>query len=304
MAETRNISGKVEEQHSGKRLDAVLALIGGGDFSRSRISEYGSDFTVNGRSAKLSLKVHSGDSIFCTVTVPEPFTDFQPEDIPLEVVYEDDQILVINKAAGMPVHPSCGHKSGTVVNALLYRYNDLPGEKVRPGIVHRLDKDTSGLLVCAKTLRALQSLTASFKKRDIGKQYHAIVKNRPVPAKGLISASLGRDPRNRKKQAVTNGANSRSAKTGYRTLELFEKYALLQLDLFTGRTHQIRVHLSHIGCPIVGDPLYSRNNRTGTGLCLAATSLSLPHPETGERMSFSAVLPEHMTNFLKTLRGN
>jgi len=301
MGNERTITVKVDKAFCGSRLDSALAGLTKDSISRSLIHEHGRDFSLNRKPVKLSTKVYEGDIIRCSLSWFEPCIDFSAEEIPLEVLYEDDWMLVVNKSAGMAVHPSPGHNSGTLVNALLFRYNDLPGDAARAGIVHRLDKDTSGILVCAKSAAALSRLSASFKTREVKKTYQAIVKNRPIPSRGYIDAPIGRDPRNRKKQAVTT--KGKEAKTGYRTIRIFKGFSHLSLDLYTGRTHQLRVHLSHIGCPIAGDPLYARSSRSAPRLCLAATALAIPHPQSGEILSFSIKLPEHMKKLLESLES-
>lgn len=286
---------------NGVRADAALAAILGEDWSRSRIKRTCLSLQLDGRTIKLSEKVSAGARLTAVLTNTTSFADLIPENLPLDIVHEDDEIIVINKAWGMAVHPSPGTPTGTVVNALLAHCRSLPSsDPLRPGIVHRLDKDTSGLLVCAKTERARLALSEAFEQRQVRKHYTAIVRGRMSPRQDVIDAPLGRDPVNRTKQAVVS--EGREARTGYHVIEEFVNHSVLDIDLLTGRTHQIRVHLSWKGRPIIGDPLYSRSDALADRLCLAAVSLAFTHPVDGKELEFTAPLPPHMLEALARLR--
>lgn len=247
---------------------------------------------INDEPAKSNTKVFEGDIV--VVTPPDPIEiDAQPEDIPLEIVYEDQDVVVINKPQGIVVHPSLGHYSGTLVNALLFHVKDLSGinGKIRPGIVHRIDKDTSGLLMVAKNDYAHENLAEQLHKKTAKREYigltHGVIPN----DKGTIDAPIGRDPKNRKKYTVI--AHGKPSITHFEVIERFKEFTLIKLQLETGRTHQIRVHLEYIGHQMAGDPLYGpRKTLDGNGQFLHAAKLSFIHPRTEEEMSFTAPLPE------------
>jgi len=236
---------------------------------------------VNARQARPSLRLRAGDLIRMTVPPPEEVT-LAPEAIPLDIVYEDEDLLVVNKPAGMVVHPAAGHHRGTLVNALLDHCPDLSGigGYLRPGIVHRLDKDTSGLLLVSKSDLAHQGLSAGLKARQIKRKYLALVCGEVRSGQGLIDAPLGRDPKDRKRMAVVAGG--RTARTHYRIKERFTGYTLLDMELETGRTHQIRVHLAYAGYPVAGDPVYGprRNPLHLPGQALHAYRIVFTHPRT------------------------
>jgi 23S rRNA pseudouridine1911/1915/1917 synthase len=318
------------------RLDIYLAARMPA-LSRSRIQKLiGQSYvTVNGVAAKAGHKVQPGENVSVTVPPPEP-SDIVPEDIPLEVVYEDDQIIVINKPKGMTVHPAPGNRTGTLVNAVVAYTDDLSGigGVERPGIVHRLDKDTSGLLVVAKTDAAHASLQAQIQARTAERRYMALVWGETKFNEAVVDAPIGRHPTDRQKQAVikdTGRYTARDAVTHLKVTERFEGFTLLEAKLDTGRTHQIRVHCSFIGHPVVGDPVYGgtkrpyppfpplpRGGRGGGkldqrdltrliddlhGQALHAFSLSFDHPTSGERLSFEAPLPPDIVALLEWLRG-
>ncbi len=293
-------------ENSGKRLDAWLAAEQP-EHSRARwqalIQE--GHVTVNGESVKRNHKLRTGDKV--EWTIPEPVsTQTLPEDIPLDILYEDAHIIAINKPAGLVVHPAVGNRTGTLVNALLHHCTDLAGigGEIRPGIVHRLDKDTSGVIVVAKTETALNELARQFKARETEKEYQAIVRGVPTPLRGTIKTTIGRHPIHRKKMAA-NVRNGRHAVSHYEVTEAFDSAALLRVRIETGRTHQIRVHMAHIKHPVIGDKLYSRVHAHGIQAdrqMLHAAQLSLSHPNTGERLQFKAPLPEDMETLLSTLR--
>jgi len=257
---------------------------------------------VNGRPCKAATRPVAGARVTLDLPPTEPLTT-EAEAIPLEVIFEDDALVVIDKPAGMVVHPAPGNLHGTLVNALLARYADLPGEPFRPGIVHRLDKDTSGLIVVARTAPALAALASAFKQRDVYKEYLALVVGHPNPASGAISGDIGRDPRRRQRMAVV-AVGGREAHTTYETVEVLGGYALLRVVLGTGRTHQIRVHLGAMGYPIAGDPVYGRP-APALGLhrqFLHAARLRFRHPFTGEELDLRADPPSDLQSVLETLR--
>lgn len=294
----------MDEGRGGGRLDVYLpARLS--DFSRSRVQALIDDGNIllNGSRPKASTKVKAGDLIEVTVPAVRQW-DIAAEDIPLDVVYEDDHILVINKPRGMVVHPAAGHWEGTMVNAILSHCPGLKGigGEVRPGIVHRLDKDTTGLLVVAKDEAALKDLQAQIKDRKVKRQYVALLRGRLAMDEGSIDAPIGRHPLNRKKMAVVQGG--RAAITDYRVLCRFgSEYTLVLAKLRTGRTHQIRVHFSHLGHPVAGDRTYSRGKgELGLqGQGLHAARLGLYKPSSGEYAEFSAPLPGDFLEALEAL---
>lgn len=274
------------------------------DYSRSQIQQWIKEeqVQVNDESAKANYKVQADDHI--SVTVPEPVEiDAQPEAIDIDIIFEDEDVVVINKAQGMVVHPSIGHHSDTLVNALLYHVKDLSGinGKIRPGIVHRIDKDTSGLLMVAKNDKAHESLANQLQDKTAKREYIALVHGVIPNDKGTIDAPIGRDPKNRKKFAVVE--SGKPSITHFEVVERFREYTLLKLQLETGRTHQIRVHLDYIGHRMAGDPLYGpRKTLEGNGQYLHAAALSFIHPMTGERLYFEAPLPEIFEETLEYVR--
>lgn len=282
-----------------KRLDVFLTQVQS-DISRSYVQKLieGNQVQVNNSPARSSYKLKVGDHVEFTVPDPTPL-DVKAEAIVLHIVYEDKSLLVIDKPAGMVVHPAPGHYSGTLVNALLHHCSDLAGigGVERPGIVHRLDKDTSGLVVVAKTDAAHQSLSQQFKDREIQKVYLALVAGRVKNSSGTINSPIGRHRVHRKKMA-SNIVNGREALTRYELIERFDKFSYLRLYPKTGRTHQIRVHLASIGHPILGDTLYGGNTKQLPRQALHAHILQLKHPSTGEMMTFSAPLPPDMADYL------
>lgn len=293
-------------QVTGERLDKFLAEELS-EMSRSHIQKLIKDghISVNQKPVKANYKLSAGDEI--TVSVPEPeIPDILPEDIPLDIIYEDDDILVVNKPKGMVVHPAPGHYSGTLVNAIMYHCRDnLSGINgvTRPGIVHRIDMDTTGSLLICKNDRAHQSLAEQLKEHSITRKYHAIVHGNLKEDTGTVNAPIGRHPVDRKKMSV-NAPNSRHAVTHYRVLERFGNYTYIECQLETGRTHQIRVHMSSIGHPILGDTVYGPAKPAFKleGQTLHAKVLGIVHPTTGEYMEFDAPLPEYFVNLLKNLK--
>lgn len=297
---------KIADQ-SGQRLDAWLAD-NESDRSRGRWQALikAGHVSVNGRGTKPNHKLRAGDRI--AWVFPEPVsTETLPEDIPLDVLYEDDQLIAIHKPAGLVVHPAAGHERGTLVNALLHHCGDLAGigGKKRPGIVHRLDKDTSGVIVVAKTEAAMNELARQFKERETQKEYMAIVRGVPQPSSGRIETTIGRHPVLRKKMAA-NVKRGRRAISIYQLEESFSDAALLRVRIETGRTHQIRVHMAHLKHPILGDNTYARR-RPGdlwpARQMLHAARLHITHPISRNRMSFRAPLPEDMQRALAELRS-
>jgi len=258
--------------------------------------------TVNGQTKKASHRVEKGELIVVHIPPPEPLA-LEPEPIPLDIVYEDADILVVNKPAGMVVHPAAGHRSGTLVNALLAHCPDVAstGEVFRPGIVHRLDKDTSGLIIVAKNERARLELQRQFKAHQVEKRYLALVEGRLEPPQGVVKASIGRDPRHRKRMAVVEGG--REAITEYRVIEYLPQHTLVEIRPRTGRTHQIRVHMAWLGHPVAGDPVYG--HRRGLPLprqFLHAYALEIRLPSTGKPRRFQAPLPPELQAVLDELR--
>ena len=257
--------------------------------------------TVNGREVAKSLKLKKGDKVLATVPEPEPL-DVAAENIPLEVVYEDEHLLVVNKPKGMVVHPAAGNYSGTLVNALLYHCGDsLSGINgvMRPGIVHRIDKDTSGLLMVAKNDKAHNFLAEQIKEHSFYREYEAVVHGVIKNDSGTINAPIGRHPVKRKQMAVT-AENSKEAVTHYEVLLRGNGFTHIKCRLETGRTHQIRVHMAYLGHPVAGDEVYGPKKviKELGGQCLHARRLGFVHPETREYMEFSSELPEYFTTFL------
>jgi 23S rRNA pseudouridine1911/1915/1917 synthase len=301
----------VGEESQGERLDKFLAQeLEEFTLSRERIQSLIKDglVDVNGQGdAKASLRLKDGDTVSLTIPEAQPIP-LEPEDIPLEVIYEDPALLVVNKPGGMLTHPTGRERHGTLVNALLHHCgNSLSGINglIRPGIVHRLDRDTSGLLMVAKTDRAHMHLSAQLKEKTARRDYRAIVQGKFTENKGTVNAPIGRNPKNRDKMAVV--PDGRQAVTHWRVEErLDDKYALMDLSLETGRTHQIRVHMSHIGRPLLGDPLYGSGVENilklkTQGQLLQAYRLSFTHPETGERLTFEIPQDPEITRVWQVL---
>ena len=295
-----------DESFDGMRIDKALSLAAE-DFTRSHIQSVLEEkaVLVNGRPVSKSYKLNIGDKVM--FTPPElKALDIEAENIPLDIVYEDDDLLIVNKPRGMVVHPAPGNYSGTLVNALMYHCGDrLSGINgvIRPGIVHRIDKDTSGLLIVAKNDFAHERLAAQIKEHSFTRRYMAVVHGNLKNDTGVIDAPIGRNPNDRKKMCVTD-KNSRSAVSRYEVLERFGNFTLVRVTLETGRTHQIRVHMSYIGHPVAGDPVYGpRNGVTKlNGQCLHAEFIGFEHPRDGRYIEFSSELPDYFTAFLKTLK--
>ena len=289
---------------NGKRLDAYIA---GQDeeitrTAAQRLIEQGV-ILVNGKKQKVSYKVSQGDCIIIQeVQVQE--IELKAQDIPIEIVYEDDDIIVVNKPKGMVVHPANGNPDGTLVNAIMAICKDTLsgiGGEIRPGIVHRLDKDTSGLLIVAKNDKAHVNMSEQIKKHEVKKTYIALVRGVVKENEATIDMPIGRSNSDRKKMAVNK--NGKNAVTHIKVLKRYEKYTLLEVNIETGRTHQIRVHLSHIGYPIIGDYTYSngKNEFRVEGQCLHAKQLEFKHPITGKEMKLEAELPKYFEEILQRL---
>ncbi len=256
--------------------------------------------TVKGRVAKASLKLDNDDAVDIVIPATPP-TSLSAEEIPLIIIYEDDDLLVVDKPAGLTVHPSPGHTGNTLVNAILAHFPRLAdiGDSQRPGIVHRLDKDTSGLMLVAKNSVAQHNLINQFKTRSITKAYQALVKGKLTPERGVIDAALGRDPRNRKRMAVVSAG--REARTGYQVVKYTGDYTLLEIRPETGRTHQIRVHLAAIGYPVAGDPVYGVKVPFLSRQFLHASCLGFKLPSTGEYVEFKSELPDDLQQALRDI---
>ncbi|WP_119072518.1 RluA family pseudouridine synthase [Aggregatilinea lenta] len=288
----------------GERLDKMLAARFA-DLSRSQIQTLIRDgqVMVNGRPGKASYRVEGGEQVLVNVPVVEVAPAPRPEAIPLDVLYEDESVAVINKPAGMVVHPAVGHAGGTLVNGVLARWPEIAafGEVDRAGIVHRLDKETSGVIVIAKTLTALENLRQQFKDRAISKRYIALVDGVPETSEGVIDAPIGRDTAQRKRMSVVR--DGRESMTEFRVLETFNDYALIEAFPKTGRTHQIRVHMAFVDHPVVGDTVYGRRKQ---GLkmkrhFLHAASITFAQPDTGEPITVEAPLPTSLQAVLDRL---
>lgn len=292
-------------ENGGTRLDKYLGESMEG-FTRSRLQKLieSGNVTVNGKSAAPKQIVRPGDDIFINVDEPQEI-DVLPEDIPLDIVYEDGDIIVVNKPKGMVVHPAPGNRSGTLVNALLYHCGDLSGinGKLRPGIVHRIDKDTTGLIVVAKNDEAHISLAKQIEEKTAGRIYTALLFGRMGEGAGVIDAPIERHRTDRKRMAIARPGFGRRAVTHYEVKALFDKYTLIEARLETGRTHQIRVHMAYKGHPVVGDEVYCKKKPpfVTNGQMLHAGRLILTHPRTGEVMEFSAPLPEYFVEILNKL---
>ncbi|HEY0547685.1 MAG TPA: RluA family pseudouridine synthase [Pyrinomonadaceae bacterium] len=312
MEET--IELRVDESEAGARLDAYLAARIEG-WSRARIQRLieDGDVLVKGRAAKSAYKLRAGDVVEVELTEPT-LTAFAPEPIPLDIIYEDEELVVVNKPAGLVVHPGAGVPSGTLANALTYHFEQLSKRAgaMRPGIVHRLDKDTSGLIVVAKTEDAHEKLAEQFRTREVFKSYVVLVHGRLKEDAGRIEQPLARDPRHRTRMAVVRGG--RPALSLYKVRRGFDRFTLLDVEIKTGRTHQIRVHLQWLKHPVVGDETYGGGrdktvpdvrvraalNRLGR-IFLHAEQLGFHHPKTGAELSFTAPLPAELTGLLEII---
>ena len=292
-------------QESGERIDALLARSGYTRSAAVRLIEAGK-VTKNGANVKKSLLVQAGD-LFLVEEDEEPVPmEAVAQDIPLDVIYEDADVIVINKPRGLVVHPAPGHPDGTLVNALLYHCGDSlsgVGGVMRPGIVHRLDRDTSGLLIAAKNDAAHLSLSAQLADRSLSRVYEAVVRGGFREESGTVDAPIGRHPVDRKRMAVTD-KGGRSAVTHWEVIARYQGYTHIRCILQTGRTHQIRVHMAHIGHPVLGDMVYGsgKPEKGLEGQCLHARAIKFIHPRTGEEMRFESELPEYFTEVLRKLK--
>ena len=296
---------------SGERLDLYVSTREKLTRSAAQKLIEGGLVTVNGKAVAKNYRLRDGDEV--EVEYPEPVPDDAiPEDIPIEIMYEDSELLIVNKAKGMVVHPAPGHPDGTLVNALMYRCADSLSAingVIRPGIVHRLDKDTGGLLLVAKNDAAHLFLAAQLKEHKADRVYHAITVGSPKNDEGTVNAPLGRCPGDRKKMAIV--ADGREAVTHYRVLRRFSGFCHVELRLETGRTHQIRVHMASIGHPLLGDTVYGgghtpfekRNASILAGQCLYAKAIGFVHPTSGEKMYFEHELPDWFSEMLKKLES-
>ncbi|MAR73717.1 23S rRNA pseudouridine(1911/1915/1917) synthase RluD [Halomonas litopenaei] len=314
MSQTLDVHSRIPLDMAGYRLDQAAAELFA-DYSRERLKGWIKDgsLTLDGAAAKPKDKVHGGERLVLKALI-EDDTRFEAQDIPLEVVFEDDQVLVVNKPPGLVVHPAAGNPDGTLLNALLHHFPDaatLP----RAGIVHRLDKDTSGLMVVAKSLAAHADLVAQLQARSVSREYDAIVVGK-MTSGGTVDAPIGRHPKDRKRQAVT--ASGKPAVTHYRVVERFRAHTHVRCKLETGRTHQIRVHMAHRRFPLIGDPVYGGRLKLPPGAeqtlkeilrefprqALHARRLAFVHPSRGEEVSFQAPLPDDLLMLLDFLRDD
>lgn len=295
---------QITENEAGQRADVGLAALL--EITRSNMQhllEEGRAVKGN-KVIKSNYKLKVGDEIIVNLPEPQPL-DVQPENIPIDVIYEDEDVVVVNKARGMVVHPAAGNYSGTLVNALLYHCKNLSGINgvIRPGIVHRLDKDTSGIMICAKNDAAHVSLSEQIQSKTAKRTYLAVVRGNIKTDSGVIETLIARDKNDRKKMAVVK-EDGRHAVTEYEVMERFGKYTIVKCKLMTGRTHQIRVHMEYLGYPLVGDPKYSPKKTPFAinGQALHSLTLDFVHPRTGEQMHFEAPLPEDMHKVVTRLR--
>ncbi len=289
------------EEETTSRLDTYLAEKL--ELSRSKIQKLIKEdlVTVNGKNVNGSYQVKLNDEIEINDDLDYEMK-VEPENIPLDIVYEDDDLLVINKPSGMVVHPAAGHYTGTLVNALLYHFNIESKDKIRPGIVHRLDKDTSGVMLVAKNEWTHERLSDMISKKDVKRHYLAIVNGLIKHDTGTIDAPIGRDPNNRQQMTVTD-INAKDAITHFRVLKQYKENTLLECILETGRTHQIRVHLAYIGYPVNNDPTYCKKKATDFGQMLHSKYIEFVHPRTNKLLSFTVEPPKEFQDKLNELEG-
>ena len=296
---------KISEQQKGERIDKALATLEA-DWSRSQIQIWLKDgaVLVNGETVKTNYKVKPDDVVTVSVPDAEPL-DIEAENLNLEIIYEDEDVLVVNKPRGMVVHPAPGHTSGTLVNGLMHQVKDLSGINgiMRPGIVHRIDKDTSGLLMVAKNDKAHVSLVDQLVKKTVTRKYIALVHGHIPHDKGTVDAPIGRDPRDRQSMTVVD--SGKHAITHFRVLERFGNFTLVECRLETGRTHQIRVHMKYIGYPLAGDPKYGpKKTIEFDGQALHAAVIGFIHPRTEEYMEYETPLPQVFNELLEEMKAN
>ncbi|MBB5323756.1 23S rRNA pseudouridine1911/1915/1917 synthase [Anoxybacillus tepidamans] len=295
----------IEEEYDRERIDKVISALNE-EWSRSQVQQWIKDglVMVNGKTVKANYKCSVGDEVVIALPEPEPL-DVEPEEMDLDIYYEDADVLVVNKPRGMVVHPAPGHMRGTLVNGLLAHCKDLSGinDVLRPGIVHRIDKDTSGLLMVAKNDMAHESLVNQLVNKTVTRKYKAIVHGVIPHDYGTIDAPIGRDKHDRQSMAVVE--DGKEAVTHFRVLERFSNFTFIECQLETGRTHQIRVHMKYIGYPLAGDPKYGpKKTLLIDGQALHAGVLGFTHPRTGEYLEFEAPLPPEFEQLLYTLRNN
>lgn len=292
-------------ENKGERLDKFISSNEEFDLTRTAVQNLITEgmITVNGKKIAKNYVISGGETV--SVEIPEPVVlDVLPENIPIDIVYEDDYLLVVNKPKGMVVHPAAGNYTGTLVNALMYHCKDRLSSIngiIRPGIVHRIDKNTSGLLIVAKTDSAHLGLAEQIKEHSFTREYETIIVGRMKEYKGTIDAPIGRHHIDRKKMCVTD-KNSKNAVTHYEVLEEFREHSYLKLRLETGRTHQIRVHLSYVGHAVLGDDVYGKPVKDFEGQCLHARKIGFVHPITNEYLEFSSDLPDYFEEQLRKLR--
>ncbi len=291
----------IVEDNEGMRIDSYLSEKL--EISRSKVQKLIKEekVMVNGKVVNSSYSVKIDDQIEVDDELDYEI-HVEPENIPINIVYEDDDLLIINKESGMVVHPAPGHYTGTLVNALLYHYPMIQGENHRPGIVHRLDKDTSGLMIVAKNEWSLEKLSEMISTKGVERKYLAIVDGVIKNDSGEIDAPIGRDVRDRQKMAVTD-QNAKNAITHFKVLERFQNHTLIECKLDTGRTHQIRVHMAYIGYPVSNDPLYGRGKCTEFGQMLHSYSIRFPHPRDGKEIFFTVDPPKEFQDKLEELRN-
>ena len=291
----------IVDDNEGLRIDSYLSEKL--ELSRSKVQKLIKEdkVKVNGKIVNNSYLVKIDDEIIVDDNLDYSI-NVEAEDIPLDIVYEDDDLIIINKKSGMVVHPAPGHYTGTLVNALLYKYKNLAGDKFRPGIVHRLDKDTSGLMIVAKNEEMLEKISLMISKKEVERKYLAIVDGLIKHDTGEIDAPIGRDRNNRQKMAVTD-VNSKEAITHFKVLERFNNNTYIECILDTGRTHQIRVHLAYIGYPVNNDPLYGKGKCTDFGQMLHSYSIKFNHPRTGKEIKYEVEPPKEFKDKLELLRS-
>ncbi|KZE38220.1 pseudouridine synthase [Bhargavaea cecembensis] len=295
---------EITSEHSGSRIDKALSAFDP-EWTRSKVQSWVKDglILVNGKTVKPNYQLKEGDRVEVSEPEPEPL-EIVPEDLGLDIVYEDADVLVVNKPRGMVVHPAAGHATGTLVNGLMHHCTDLSGINgvMRPGIVHRIDKDTTGLLAVAKNDLAHASLAEQLSKKTVTRKYTALVHGNIEHDEGTVDAPIGRDPKDRQRMTVIDGG--RDAVTHFTVTDRFGDFTLVECRLETGRTHQIRVHMRYIGHPLAGDPKYGpKKTLPFGGQVLHAGVLGFTHPSTGEYMEFEAPLPADFSELLGKLRG-
>jgi len=303
MNERESVSARVPEEAVGRRVDRFIAddL---GLFPRSQIAHRDVVVRVDGSVRKLSHRLRAGELVEVDYSRPADAA-IEAEPVPLDIIFENDDVVVVNKPAGMVVHPAAGNRHGTLAQGLMHRVKTLAGDfndSARPGIVHRLDKDTSGVIIAAKHPQALAELAAQFKQHTVEKRYLAIVKGRLPRSHGTVDAPIGRDPHNRKRFAIVD-PGGKKAVTTYRVLRHFSGYSFVSLGPRTGRTHQLRVHMASLGCPVIGDPIYARSGSAPpeAGLALHAYRLRITLPGEDEPRWFTARLPDRFRKALRTV---